>query len=96
LIIRMPWERTFSAGKSLCRCCVSSGPRGIALVPTFAITTDADGVVLNVYDAGKIAIAVDPATPHDFNVKLRLPDWCAKSLLRVNGQPAKSWRCQRR
>jgi hypothetical protein len=81
------------------------------LVPTFAIATDADGVAVNLYDAGranlrlrdgvavklgvkttypavgKIAIAVDPVTPHDFSVKLRIPNWCAKPLLRVNGQP---------
>ncbi len=83
-------------------------------MPTFAITTDADGIVLNLYDAGradlrlrdgagvrlrvettypaagKIAIAVDPATTHSFTVKLRIPDWCAKPLLRVNGQPVEA------
>src|SRR5260370_338594 len=32
-------------------CCLSSGPRGVALIPTFAVTTDVDGVVLNLYDA---------------------------------------------
>jgi uncharacterized protein len=33
-------------------CCLSSGPRGVALIPTFATSTDADGVVVNLYDAG--------------------------------------------
>jgi DUF1680 family protein len=33
-------------------CCLSSGPRGIALIATFAETTDAAGVVVNLYDAG--------------------------------------------
>src|SRR6185436_18007037 len=33
-------------------CCLSSGPRGVSLIPTFAVTTDADGVVMNLYDAG--------------------------------------------
>jgi DUF1680 family protein len=33
-------------------CCLSSGPRGVALIPTFAVTTDAQGVVVNLYDAG--------------------------------------------
>ncbi len=80
-------------------------------MPTFAITSDADGAVVNLYDAGsahlrlrdgvavklgvettypatgKIAIAVDPATAHPFTVKLRIPDWCAKPWLQVNGQP---------
>ncbi len=33
-------------------CCLSSGPRGMALIPTFAASVDADGVVMNLYDAG--------------------------------------------
>lgn len=33
-------------------CCLSSGPRGVALIPTFAVSTDADGLVFNLYDAG--------------------------------------------
>jgi hypothetical protein len=40
--------------------------------------------------SGKIAIAVAPATPHSFAVKLRIPDWCSKSLLQVNGKPAEA------
>ncbi len=94
------------------QCCLSSGPRGLALVPTFAITTDADGAVVNFYDAGRaklrlrdgtavkltietqypassqIAIAVDPAEEHEFTVKLRIPAWCARPSLRVNGEAA--------
>src|SRR5207244_7706064 len=30
--------------------CLSSGPRGVALIPTFALSTDADGVVVNLYE----------------------------------------------
>ena len=33
-------------------CCLSSGPRGVALIPTFAVTTDADGAVVNLYETG--------------------------------------------
>jgi DUF1680 family protein len=33
-------------------CCLSSGPRGVALIPTFATSVDAEGVVVNLYDAG--------------------------------------------
>jgi DUF1680 family protein len=33
-------------------CCLSSGPRGVALIPTFAVSTDAAGIVFNLYDAG--------------------------------------------
>jgi DUF1680 family protein len=33
-------------------CCLSSGPRGVALIPTFAVTSDPDGAVVNLYDSG--------------------------------------------
>jgi len=33
-------------------CCLSSGPRGISLIPTFALSTDSDGVVVNLYEPG--------------------------------------------
>jgi DUF1680 family protein len=90
-------------------CCLSSGPRGIALLPTFAITTDRDGAVLNLYDAGiahltlrdrtpvtlkvetrypadgHIHITIEPASPEEFSVKLRLPAWCQKSSLCPSG-----------
>ncbi|SPE54692.1 conserved exported hypothetical protein [Verrucomicrobia bacterium] len=50
------------------QCCLSSGPRGIALIPTFALTTDADGLVLNLYDQGSAKLALRDGTP----VSLRL------------------------
>ncbi|HVM48328.1 MAG TPA: beta-L-arabinofuranosidase domain-containing protein [Candidatus Acidoferrum sp.] len=31
-------------------CCLSSGPRGVALIPTFALATDAEGIVVNLYE----------------------------------------------
>lgn len=43
-------------------CCLSSGPRGMALIPTFALTTDADGVVVNFYDAGKASLTLHDGT----------------------------------
>lgn len=39
-------------------CCLSSGPRGVALIPTFAWTTDAEGLVLNLYDSGTANLAL--------------------------------------
>lgn len=53
-------------------CCLSSGPRGIALLPTFALATDADGVVVNLHNPGHaglrlrdgLAVAVDVATTY--------------------------------
>jgi DUF1680 family protein len=44
-------------------CCHSSGPRGIALLPTFALTTDADGVVINLYDAAAAQLNLSDGTP---------------------------------
>ena len=43
-------------------CCLSSGPRGIALIPTFAVSTDADGVVVNLYDAGTAKLTLRDGT----------------------------------
>ena len=44
-------------------CCLSSGPRGIALLPTFAITTDQDGAVINLFDAGTAQLTLRDGTP---------------------------------
>jgi DUF1680 family protein len=44
-------------------CCLSSGPRGLALIATFALTTDADGVVDNLYDAGTARLTLRDGTP---------------------------------
>jgi len=91
-------------------CCLSSGPRGVALIPSFAVTTDADGVVVNLFDAGaaklnlrdgtpvtlttdtrypsedRIRLTVETATQKPFAVKARIPAWCGKSSVRVNGK----------
>jgi uncharacterized protein len=44
-------------------CCLSSGPRGIALIATFAVTTDDDGVVVNLYDSGTARLTLRDGTP---------------------------------
>jgi len=44
-------------------CCLSSGPRGVALIPTFATSVDADGVVVNLYDAGTAKLNLHDGTP---------------------------------
>jgi DUF1680 family protein len=44
-------------------CCLSSGPRGVALIPTFASSVDADGVVVNLYDAGKANLKLTDGKP---------------------------------
>lgn len=66
-------------------CCLSSGPRGVALIPTFAASADADGAVINLYDAGTskltlrdgTAVAITTATqfPHDGKIAITItPD----------------------
>lgn len=44
-------------------CCLSSGPRGIALLPTFAITTDQEGAIINLFESGTARLTLrDGAT----------------------------------
>ena len=43
-------------------CCLSSGPRGVALIPTFAVSADADGAVVNLYDAGVATLNLQDRT----------------------------------
>jgi hypothetical protein len=43
-------------------CCLSSGPRGVALIPTFAWTTDGQGVVVNLYNAGNANLVLRDQT----------------------------------
>ncbi|HEY4300220.1 MAG TPA: beta-L-arabinofuranosidase domain-containing protein [Candidatus Didemnitutus sp.] len=64
------------------QCCLSSGPRGVALIPTFAVATDGDGVVVNLYDDGRaslvlrdgtaVALAADTLYPADGGIRLTL------------------------
>jgi uncharacterized protein len=39
-------------------CCLSSGPRGVALVPTFTATTDAEDVVINFLAGGRSSLTL--------------------------------------
>jgi DUF1680 family protein len=54
-------------------CCLSSGPRGVALVPTFALTTDADGVVVNLVDAGTADLRLRDGTAVRLAVETTFP-----------------------
>jgi uncharacterized protein len=63
-------------------CCLSSGPRGVALIPSFAWTTDAQGLVVNLYDAGKgnlvlhdrteVSLTTDTLYPGNDQVRITL------------------------
>ncbi len=63
-------------------CCLSSGPRGVALIPTFALSTDNDGVVVNLYEAGtarlalrdrtSVTVRTDTLYPHDGQIRIAI------------------------
>ena len=71
-------------------CCLSSGPRGVALIPTFAVTTDKDGVVVNLYDSGTarlklrdgggVAVTTDTLYPEDERVRIGVQSEVAKAF----------------
>lgn len=54
-------------------CCLSSGPRGVALIPTFATTTDAEGVVVNLYDPGTARLTLRDGSPVELEVATEYP-----------------------
>ena len=54
-------------------CCLSSGPRGVALIPTFAWTTDKQGVVINVYSAGRATLRLADRTQVDLSSETLFP-----------------------
>jgi DUF1680 family protein len=54
-------------------CCLSSGPRGVALIPTFAWTTDADGIVMNLYDAGTARLNLRNHPAVTLNIETQYP-----------------------
>lgn len=54
-------------------CCGSSGPRGMALIPTFAVTTDAEGVVVNLYDQSTARLNLRDATAVTVATETRYP-----------------------
>ncbi len=55
------------------QCCLSSGPRGLALIPTFAITTDEDGVVVNLYDEAIARLNLRDKTPVGVTLRSTFP-----------------------
>jgi DUF1680 family protein len=72
---RKPYSSTLDG-----HCCLSSGPRGVALIPTFAVSTGADGVVVNLYETGEaklklrdgteVSLATDTKYPTDGTIRM--------------------------
>jgi DUF1680 family protein len=79
--VQLEGKKPYSADLSG-HCCLSSGPRGVVLIPTFAFTTDADGVVINFLNPGRshllipggeeVALEVDSQYPADGQVRIKL------------------------
>jgi len=69
------------------QCCLSSGPRGVALIPTFAVTTDADGIVINLYDAGTARLNLRDHTPVTLTTETQYP---GKEQIRIAVEPAET------
>lgn len=69
------------------QCCLSSGPRGVALIPTFSTTTDADGVVLNLYDAGTAHLSLRDHTRVILTTETEYP---SKERIRIAVDPAET------
>ncbi len=54
-------------------CCLSSGPRGVALIPTFAMSTDADGAVVNLYESGNAKLTLRDGMAVNLNSETQYP-----------------------
>ena len=54
-------------------CCLSSGPRGFALIPSFALTTDPEGVVVNMHEAGEARLRLTDGTSVRLAIAGRYP-----------------------
>lgn len=65
---RKPYSQTLDG-----HCCLSSGPRGFALLPTLAVTTDRDGVVVNLYDAGHAKVKLADGKVVELRTQTKYP-----------------------
>lgn len=54
-------------------CCLSSGPRGPVVLPTCALTTDGDGVVVNLYDESRAQLCLRDGTGVAVKLSSRFP-----------------------
>jgi DUF1680 family protein len=74
--VQMEGKKPYSKGDDaggVFNCCLSSGPRGLALIPTFAVTTDADGAVVNLYESGQARLALRNGTPVEIDTDTLYP-----------------------
>jgi DUF1680 family protein len=65
-------------------CCLSSGPRGVALIPTFAVTADAEGIVINLFSEGQSLLELPSGDSVSVGVET---DYPANGRVRVTLDP---------
>jgi DUF1680 family protein len=75
-------QKAFNDSKDILTCCTASGPRGVALIPTFAVTTMAGGIAVNIFapskaeltltDGHQVSVSLDTQYPADGLVRLTL------------------------
>lgn len=76
---RKPYSSTLDG-----HCCLSSGPRGVALLPTFAISADRDGAVINLFDAGTANLTLHDGTAVTLKIDALYP---AEGRIRIAVDP---------
>ena len=84
--VQMEGKKPYSASLDG-HCCLSSGPRGVALIPTFALTTDPQGLVVNLYNAGAARLALPDATPCEVKTDTLFP---GDGRVRITLDPARN------
>jgi DUF1680 family protein len=67
-------------------CCLSSGPRGVSLLPTFALSTDSEGVVVNLYEAGMAKLKLREGNAVTLTTETLYPK---DGLVRIRVEPEK-------
>lgn len=61
--VQLEGHKPYNDSLDALSCCASSGPRGLALLPTFAVTTDRAGVVVNLFAPARAELALDGGEP---------------------------------
>jgi hypothetical protein len=81
--VQMEGKKPYSANLDG-HCCLSSGPRGVSLLPTFVLSTDPQGVVVNLYEAGKATLRLADGSTVTLSTETRYP---ADGLVRIQVEP---------
>ncbi len=84
--VQLEGKKPYSAELSG-HCCLSSGPRGLALVPTFALATDTEGPVINFLADGRARLGLPDGKSVDLEISSRYPaDGKVRIKLHLSGK----------